>query len=81
MEIQGGISEELKQKIADTKVAIIGNQAVDLIFTPLETVHCYFTHPTFFVVCEGWQNRNFVIQCWQVCRVFRLDIPVFDNPQ
>ena len=31
MEIQGGLSEELKQKIAGTKVAIIGNQAVDLI--------------------------------------------------
>ena len=31
MEIQGGLSEELKDKIAGTKVAIIGNQAVDLI--------------------------------------------------
>ncbi|MDE6523469.1 MAG: hypothetical protein K2L17_11670 [Muribaculaceae bacterium] len=31
MEIQGGLSEELKQKIVGTKVAIIGNQAVDLI--------------------------------------------------
>ena len=33
MEIQGGLSEELKQKIAGTKVAIIGNQAVDLIIS------------------------------------------------
>lgn len=31
MEIQGGLSEELKDKIAGTKVAIIGNQAVDSI--------------------------------------------------
>ena len=31
METKGGLSEELKQKIAETKVAIIGNQAVELI--------------------------------------------------
>ena len=31
MEKQRGLSEKLKQKIAGTKVAIIGNEAVDLI--------------------------------------------------
>ncbi|MDE5871001.1 MAG: hypothetical protein K2H22_03505 [Muribaculaceae bacterium] len=31
MEKQGGLTEELKQKISRTKVAIIGNEAVDLI--------------------------------------------------
>ena len=36
MEIQGGLSEELKDKIAGTKVAIIGNQAVDLVETAIK---------------------------------------------
>ena len=31
METKGGLSEELKQKIAETKVAIIGSEAVELI--------------------------------------------------
>ena len=31
MEIQGGLSEELKQKIAGTKVALIGSETVGLI--------------------------------------------------
>lgn len=31
MEIQGGLSKELKRKTAGTKVAVIGNEAVDLI--------------------------------------------------